>query len=148
MTNRLADALADIKDAVDTGSTLPPVINKFVNRIADLDGPLTYKEARQFYHNISDLSASERMAAKGNDLRLIQQFKQALGETIANTAESAGKLDLYQGAMRDFAKGMQMQDRIAAVKDVAKKVAVPAAVAAGAGGGAVGVWKILQGLTP
>jgi hypothetical protein len=111
MTDKLADALADVKDAVDTGSTLPSVVNKFVTRIADVDkGPLTYSEARQFYHNISDLSASEKMAAKASDLRLIQGFKHALGDTIAQTAENANRLDAYQKAMSEYANAMRLKE--------------------------------------
>lgn len=130
MTDRLANSLADIRDAVDTGSTLPTVINKFVTRIADVEeGALTYKEARQFYSNVSDLSTSERMAAKGKDLRLIQEFKHALGETIASTAESAGRLDQYRGAMSEFSKAKRIEE----VAGKAKKLAI-GAVASAAGG--------------
>ena len=111
MTDRLADTLNEIKEASDTGSTLPSVINKFATRIADLDkGPLTYKEARQFYSNVSDLSASEKMAAKGKDLRLLQLFKHALGDTISQTAESAGRLQDYQNAMSEFAKSQRLKE--------------------------------------
>lgn len=132
MTDRLANALADVKDAVDTGSTLPSVINKFVNRITSLEeGPLTYKEARQFYSNVSDLSASERMASKGNDLRLIQEFKHALGETISSTAENAGRLQQYQGAMSEFASAKRMADRVDTAKNIAIKAIVPAVLGYG-----------------
>lgn len=111
MTDKLADTLANIKDAADTGSTLPPVINKFVTRIADVDkGPLTYSEARQFYHNVSELSASEKMAAKESDLRLIQGFKHALGETISQTADNAGRLEAYQNAMSEYASASRLKE--------------------------------------
>jgi len=129
MTDKLAGTLADIKEAVDTGSTLPSVINKFVTRIADVDeGPLTYKEARMFYHNVSELSASERMATKASDFRLIQAFKRALGDTIADTAESAGRLEQYQGAMKEFAKAQRLKEGI--------KTGAKIAVGLGALGGA------------
>ena len=147
MTDRLANSLADIKDAVDTGSTLPPVINKFVTRIADLDeGPLTYKEARQFYSNVSQLSASERMAAKPNDLRLIQEFKHALGETVSDTAANAGRLQQYQGAMSDFANAKQWQGRFEAMSDVAKKAVIRSIEGALAGGGGYGAYRVLKDL--
>lgn len=137
MTDRLSNSLSDIKEAVDTGSTLPTVINKFVTRLADLEkGPLTYNEARQFYSNISDLSASERMASKAKDLRLIQEFKHALGETIGNTAEAGGRLEQYQSAMREFAKSKRLSDAY----ETAKKTAITAAV----GGGAYSAYKTLR----
>ncbi len=138
MTDALGDALSDIKGAVDTGSTLPSVVNKFVTRIADTDqGPLTYQEARQFYHNLSDLSVSERMATKPSDQRLLNAFKHALGNSISDTAASAGKLEQYQGAMKGFAKGAQQQEQVQAVKDFATKKVVPALLY-GAGAGAAG----------
>ncbi len=147
MTDRLAGSLADIKDAVDTGSQLPSVINKFVTRIADMEeGPLTYKEARQFYSNVSSLSASERMATKGNDLRLIQEFKHALGETISNTAEDAGRLEQYQGAMRDFANAKQAQGRVETITDVAKKAAIRAALGGIGGGAGYEAYRLLRDL--
>jgi len=132
MTDRLANSLADIKDAVDTGSTLPQVINKFVTRIADLDeGPLTYKEARQFYSNVSDLSASERMASKGKDLRLINEFRHALGETVGDTANSADLLSKYQGAMSEYSGAKRLEQMYENAKDVVKKAALPIALGAG-----------------
>lgn len=136
MTNAMADALADIKGAVDTGSTLPSVVNKFVTRIADTDqGPLTYQEARQFYHNISDLSASEKMATKAGDLRLLNNFKHALGDSIANTADAAGRLQDYQSAMKGFASGAQGLDKYKMAKDFVLQKAVPAATAGAIGYG-------------
>ncbi len=129
VTDRLADALGEIKGAVDTGSTLPTAINKFVTRIADVDeGPLTYNDARQLYSNISDLSASERMAARPKDLRLIQEFKHALGDSISQTADSAGKLQDYQNAMSEFAKSKRIENAV----DKAKKAIIPAVVGASA----------------
>ena len=123
MTDRLGNAMDAVKQAADTGSTLPSVINKFVTRIADVDkGPLTYDEARQFYHNVSELSATEKMAAKPSDLRLIQEFKHSLGETIGNTADQAGQLQKYQQAMQGFAQGAQGQARLQQAKDLALKV--------------------------
>jgi hypothetical protein len=137
VTDRLADTLGEIKQAVDTGSTLPSVINKFVTRIADVDeGPLTYAEARQFYHNVSELSASERMAAKPSDLRLIQLFKHALGDSIAQTAENAGRLQDYQKAMSGYSAAKRMSDTASAVKTAVVKAAVPTILTGlGAGGG-------------
>lgn len=131
VTDKIAGVLEDLKDAVDTGSNQPSVINKFVTRIADTDqAPLTYKEARQFYSNVSDLSASDRMAANGKMQRLLIQFKQALGDAISTTADSANRLDQYQSAMKGYAKGMGAQDRLDAVKSFAKKAAITGAIGA------------------
>jgi hypothetical protein len=132
MTDRLGSALEDIKSAVDTGTTLPTVVNKFVTRIADMDqAPLTYEEARNFYHNVSDLAASDRMAMNKNAQRLVLQFKSALGDAVASTADKAGQLQKYQDAMRGFASGAQTQERINQVKDLAVKYGGPAILGGG-----------------
>lgn len=143
VTDRLADTLAEIKQAVDTGSNLPPVINKFVTRIADVaEGPLTYSEARQFYSNVSDLSASEKMATKMKDLRLIQLFKHALGDTISQTAESAGRLQDYQQAMSEFAKSKRVENFV----DKGKKIAGAAIGSAALGATGYAGWQTIRDL--
>lgn len=129
MTDKLGDALTDIKMAADSGTTLPTPVNKFVTRIADLEkGPLSYEEARNFYHNVSDLAASDRMAMNKNAQRLVLQFKSALGDTIANTVDKAGKLQTYQDAMQGFASGAKMQEKLNQVKDLVVKGAGTAAL--------------------
>jgi hypothetical protein len=131
VTDRMADTLSEIKSAVDTGSTLPSVINKFVTRIADTDeGPLTYKEARQFYSNVSDLSASEKMASKGKDLRLINMFKYALGDSISQTADSAGRLQDYQQAMSQYSSAKKIENAVETAKEIATKAGITAATGA------------------
>ena len=124
---------------------MPPVINKFVTRIADVGekgGALTYNEARQFYHNISELSASEKMAAKPSDLRLIQNFKHALGDTIATAADSAGRLQQYQSAMSEFSRAKGLQEGL----KTAGKVALGATGLGGALTGGYNAYQTLKNL--
>jgi hypothetical protein len=133
MTDDIANALADIKQGIDTGLNAPSVINKFVSRIADVDeGPLTYTEARQFYSNMGDLAASERMAANAKMQRLIYQVQHALGDAISTTADQAGKLQDLQGAMKEFGSAKKLQQMGSNAVDAAKKAAVPALFGAGA----------------
>jgi hypothetical protein len=141
MTDRLANAAADIKDAADTGSTLPSVVNKFMTRISEEGGgPISYKEARQFYHNVSELSASERMAARPSDLRLLNEFKNALGEAIGSTADAAGRLEQYQQTMKDFA-------RAKGVQEAAKTAVKYLAPAIGGGGALYQGWRMLKDMS-
>lgn len=144
VTDRLADTLGEIKQAVDTGSTLPSVINKFVTRIADVnEGPLTYNEARQFYSNVSDLSVSEKLASKAKDLRLIQLFKHALGDTIAQTAEDAGRLQDYRDAMSEFSKAKRIETAV----DKGKKIAGAAIGSAALGASGYAGYRVLRDLS-
>ena len=132
ITDKLGDALSQMKEGIDTGLNAPSVVNKLVTRLADTEeGPLTYSEARQFYSNMGDLATSEKMAANAKMQRLIYQVQHALGESIANTAESAGQLNQYKGAMSEFAKAKGLQEVGSNAVDVAKKAAIPALFGAG-----------------
>lgn len=149
MTNKLSDALSELKEGVDTGLNLPSVANKLVTRLTDLEkGPLTYTEARKFYSNMGDIATSERMAMNDKARRLLFGVQHALGETIADTAEQAGNLKQHLEAMREFAKGMSGQERIEALKSLLANYGKAAAASAGIGaGGAAGyeVWQALFG---
>lgn len=145
MTDKLGDALRDLKFVADTGPNPPPVINKLVTRMADLEkGPLTYSEARSFYSNIGDLSASEKMATNGKMMRVLSPVQRALGETIADTAERAGKLSIYQGAMKDFANAATAEEKVEALKNFALKFGKAAGWVGGGGYGLYQAAKELQ----
>jgi hypothetical protein len=136
MTDELKDSLDAIKEEVDAGISMPQVVNKFMNRIADTDqGPLTYKEARAFYKNVGDLAQSERVALNKNAGRLVNSFRSSLGSAIQETADAAGKLEQYQSSMKGWAQGMKTTERIDAAKDVLKKYAGLAARGTAMGAG-------------
>lgn len=143
MTDNLSKALFDIKEAVDTGATLPSPINKFVTRIADLEQPpLTYSEARSFYSNIGDLAASDKMAMNDKGRRLLNQFRAALGDTIAATAENASKLHDYRTAMSTFAQGKKREEQLEIAKEFAKDIALKTLKLGAAGAAAKAGWDI------
>lgn len=145
MTDKLAGALADIKQGADTGLQMPSVVNKLVTRLSNVEeGPLTYQEARQFYSNMGDLAASDRMAMNAKAQRLLSGVQHALGETIADTAEQAGKTSEYQAAMKGFSSAKSAQEKLEFLKGLAGKAAVGAAASAGAGGAAALIYKLLN----
>lgn len=112
MTDELKTALDDLKEFTDvTGRNPPSVVTKLVTRMADTEqGPLTYKEARIAYSDLSDLSASDKMNANAKLSRLVIPVKQALGNAIGQTADAAGLLQKYQTAMKDFSQSQQMTE--------------------------------------
>lgn len=146
VTDKLAGALADIKQGADTGLNIPSVVNKLVTRLSDVEeGPLTYDEARQFYSNLGDLAASDKMAMNAKAQRLVFGVQHALGETIADTTEQANKLSVYQGAMKDFASAKSAEEKLGIIKDWAGKVLKTGAIGAGMGAGYEGI-KFLHDL--
>lgn len=146
MTDKLAGALADIKQGADTGLQMPSVVNKLVTRLSNVEeGPLTYQEARQFYSNMGDLAASDRMAMNAKGQRLLFQVQHALGDTIADTTERAGNLPVYQGAMKDFASAKSAEEKIEVLKDFALKFGKAAGWIGGGGYGLYQAAKELQG---
>jgi hypothetical protein len=147
MTDKLKDSLDAIKAEVDSGISMPQVVNKFMTRMADVDkGPLTYDEARAFYKNVGDLSASERMSINRNAGRLINGFRTALGETIQNTAEAAGKLEQYQSAMEGWSKGASDAERLDKIKELVTKYGAKAAEGAAGVAGGYGLYRELKDL--
>lgn len=123
MTDALGKSLSDIKEGIDTGLNAPSVINKFVTRIADTDQPpLTYSEARQFYSNMGDLAASDKMAANTKMQRLINNVRGALGDAISTTADQGGKLQQYRDAMKGYEGAMGTKAKLEVAKSAAMKV--------------------------
>lgn len=148
MTDQLANSLANLKQGADTGLNMPPVVNKLVTRLADVDeGPLTYSEARQFYSNMGDLAASDRMAMNAKAQRLLLAVQHSLGDTIADTTERASKLSVYRGAMADFASAKSAEEKLDVLKNWATKAGLGAVASAGAGALAAGGYKLYQDFT-
>lgn len=108
------------------GNSMPKVIRDFINRTTDPDKPpLTYEEARQFYSSAARLSANEASRLSPVMSRQVNKFRAALNESIADTADQAGKLDEYVDAMKEYRRASQIGDLS---KAVATKV-IPAGVA-------------------
>lgn len=147
VTDRLKDAMDAIKENI--GGTKPPVLNQLMDRmVANGPGdsilPLTYNEARSAYHNLSDLTATDRMSMNKNMSRLLGEFKGALGEAISKTAESGGKLDQYRQAMSTFAHGKAQQEKLEIFVDWAKKLGIGGAITVTGGGLSAAGWDLYQ----
>lgn len=122
-----------IQELADRGGSMPMAVRKFLGRITNpAGGDLTYEEARDFASNISRLSANEYQRLTPVVAREVANLRVALNDAVAKTAQSAGKLDEYRSAMREYARAMQLRDAISSVAEGAKR-SVPYATAAGAG---------------
>src|SRR6185437_16093770 len=121
------------KKIAETGGGNSMVINKFLNRVtAPGAKPLTYDEARMFYQNATRLSSEEASHLTPNARRQMGAFAQALGQDIEQTADHAGKLQELQGAMKEYRRAKQLENRFDDAKDMAIKaikVGIPSTAA-------------------
>lgn len=134
----LSDALSNYQKLVDAGGSQSLSVRKLLNRVTDPSkGPLTYEEARNFYSNLSRLSADEANRLTPVMKRQVGAVTQALGDTIQRTATLAGKGQEYSGAMKEYAKAKRLEDFTDFLKGSAvnaAKYGVPTAVGGAAAG--------------
>lgn len=160
-------ALQEFRQHVATGGKNAPVMQQLRNRItprmpkvgplermeSELNGtpiqpqaqPIFFPEARKFYTNVTDVTRPPGMFRKAFEspreprLRAAAgPVKEALNTDLTNAAESIGRGEDYQGAMREYA-------RAARLRDILRKGAVGAAPVAA---GAVGARKLHDILAP
>lgn len=142
VTPGLSDALMQYQQLVDAGGSRSLAVSKLLNRLTSpTAAPLTYDEARLFQSNISRLSADEAQRLTPVMKRQVGQIAAELSKTVETTAANAGKLEEFQGAMKQYRQAKQIEAVKENVKDVAVstlKKAVPAA------GAYYGVKKLLD----
>lgn len=131
VTNALSDALMQYHQLVEAGGSRSLAVSKLLNRLT-IPGkaPLNYEEARLFASNISRLSADEAQRLTPVMKRAVGQIAGSLNEAISATAQSAGKLEQYQAAMKEYSQAKTLAARM----EVLKKYAFRGALAAAGGG--------------
>lgn len=116
--------LQRLEELVDTGGTKPKVINDLIKRVSDANGqPITFGEARDFYENLSKLSANEKMALNGSMKRQIGLLTHAFNADITTAADQIGQGARYAAAMKDYARAKQMLRVAGQMGDLTKKYA-------------------------
>ena len=111
--------------------------------------PIDYNEARDFYSNVSRLSADEAQKLTPVMKRAIGQFAGDLRDTISATAEGVGKGDQLEGAMQLYGRAKSWQQFGTDLWSGMKR-GLPWAIGSGAGavGGYYAVKKLSDLLTP
>jgi hypothetical protein len=110
-TAKVGNAALRIYQLSERGGTMPKVVRDFVKRATDpAKGDITYKEARDFYHNISRLSADEYNRLSPVMKSHINKLRGALNESLEGAAKQGGKLPEYRGAMREYRQASQLSD--------------------------------------
>lgn len=141
-------AVLGAKDLQDVGRTMPRTMQRFLARVTDPGAPeLTYDEARKFYSAASELSANEQAGLTDAMRRQLNQYKQALGTAIQQTADSGNVGGQYSQAMAGYAKAKSLEDTWQTVWSYTKKTAIASAIGAAAGAGARKGYKLYSDLT-
>lgn len=131
------DAALEAERMANSGGSMPKVVRDFLKRSTDpTKPPLTYSEARDFYSNATRLSADETQRLTPVMKRQVGNFTRALGDSIQDTAEQAGKGDQLKGAMKEYSRAMRLKEGTEKAKDIAIKSAITGA-GLGVGGHAV-----------
>lgn len=124
-TGKFSDSALELYTQSQRGATLPKAVRDLVNRATKPEGtPLTYSEAKDFQSNISSLSANQRMSLNPKTMRLVGQLNQDLKSALEDAADTAGKGEQFQKAMKEYHNAMQIQDWTDTVKSNAWKAAL------------------------
>jgi len=109
-----------IQEMSQQGGSMPKIIRDFLRRTTEPDAkPLTYEEARGFYQNATRLSSAESSRLTPVMRRQVAMFTQELSKSIEGAADTAGKLEQLQGAMKEYHQAMNMQRTKELIKDSA-----------------------------
>lgn len=130
---KVGDTALELYTQSQRGATLPKAVRDLVNRATKPDAPpLTYAEAKDFQSNISSLSTNDKMSLKPNTVRLVGQLNGALKDSLADAADTVGKGQKFQDAMKEYHNAMKLKGFSDAAIDVAWKAALTAGGIAGA----------------
>lgn len=87
------------------GGRMPRVITQLMQRVTNPKlGEMTFEEARDFYSNISRLSANEFGTLNPVMQRQVGMMKAALHEALTAAAETVGKGEQYAKGISEYAK--------------------------------------------
>jgi predicted enzyme related to lactoylglutathione lyase len=134
ITDAMSQAATRTQELANTGAKgMPRVISKFVARVTDPEkAPIAWDEARDFYSNVSRLSANEYQSMNPQMAAAVGKFAGAFNDALQATAEGAGKGEQYAQAM-DLYRTAKSWQRIGSDVWQGAKRALPFA-----GGSAVG----------
>lgn len=94
-----------------TGGRMPRAATQLMRRITDPNaGNLTFDEARDFYSNLSRLSANEFNTLNPTMQRQLGAMRQALHEALVESAETVGKGQQYAAGVKEYARAGKAAD--------------------------------------
>jgi hypothetical protein len=143
--SRSGDALLRVKELADRGGTMPQAVRKLLARATEPKGkPLTYSESRDFYSNITRLSAKEKMTLTPVMRRQLGIAAVALKQDVGDAAQMAGRAADYYKGLKEYAAAARLNR---AAQEIGKW-ALRAAGVAGTAELARLVWNATPSKTP
>lgn len=130
----------------EAGGRMPRVVSMLMRRVTDPDQPdLTFAEARDYYSNLSRLSANEFGSLNPTMQRQVGAMRQALHEALTSAADTVGAGDQYASGMSEYAKaGRAGQYWDKNLKPLLGSLAKDALKGSALAGGGYEVWKRLN----
>jgi hypothetical protein len=120
-----------IDELAKRGGSMPKAARDLIKRTTDPEmGDVTFNEARDFYSNISRLSARDYKRLTPVVQREIGNLREAMNKVIEAAAKRGGQDQAYREAMREYAVASKIANISRNLGDVALKAG---ATAAGAG---------------
>jgi hypothetical protein len=121
---------------------LEKVVQTFVRRITDPSkGPLTFDEARDYYSNISRLSANEFSRLNPIVQREVGVMRHTLQKALTDAASMVGKADEYARGMTEYARAAKAQKTFSDLKPSIGTIAKRVGEGAGLGAGGSMIWS-------
>jgi hypothetical protein len=122
-----------IQQLGERGAQEPRVIGKLLRRLTDPGkAPMDFEEARDFYSNVSRLSANEFNSMNPIVQREMGNLRSAMNTSLQDAAGSVGKGAEYGSAMKEYARAAKLKGMKESLVDGLKRAALPAGGAAGA----------------
>jgi hypothetical protein len=132
-----------IQQLASRGGTEPRAVGKLLRRITDPEqGPMAFEEGRDWYGNISRLSADEFNRLPDVVKREMGGLREAMHSSLTQAAETVGHGQRYAGAVKEYGQAKKMQGYKDSLVKAFKKGAIPAAIGGGTLGlgGALAYW--------
>lgn len=102
-----------IQELADRGGSMPKSVRNLLSRITDPEKtPLAYGEARDFYSNISRLSASEAQRLTPVVKREVAALRAALDAANESAAGEVGKAAVYRAAMKEYRRSALLKEGV------------------------------------
>lgn len=129
--NESLNPLSNIGTLNRTGTEFSKAPRQLLARALGGQTALPYDEARNFYSNISQLSADEAMKMKPIASKAIGELRDGLHSDIGAAADTIGEGEAYRNAIKEYAQASTLKEKAALVAKWAGRAGVTAALGAG-----------------
>lgn len=129
--NNALKPLSNIGDLSRTGTEFAKAPRQLLGRALSGQTTLPYDDARNFYSNISQLSADEAMKLKPIAAKAVGELRAGLHSDIGAAADAIGQGDAYRQAIKEYAQASSLKDKAALVAKWAARAGITGALGVG-----------------